>query len=236
MNVKAQASCHHTPNRQGIIDRWFRHFVCKRLKQLRHGQLRITDPYGKFILGELEPNSGSDLCVDITINEPRFYRTLALGGSIAITNAYIQKGWECSDLSALLRLMVRNIDRVDGIEKGAAALANRLALWTHRRRANNRRGSRRNILAHYDLGNEFFALFLDSSLTYSCALFTDEQMSLEQASIAKLDSICRKLDLSAEHHVLEIGGGWGQFCPTRCHPLRMSGNDNHYFRCAIHPS
>ena len=106
---------------------------------------------------------------------------------------------------------MRNIALVDGMEGGGAALASIAARVRHALRSNTGEGSRRNIHAHYDLGNEFFALFLDPTMTYSAAVYEREDATLEEAQVAKLDRICRKLDLRASDHVLEIGTGWGSF-------------------------
>ena len=119
--------------------------------------------------------------------------------------------WHADNLTLLIRLMARNRAVLDGMSGGAARLtagARRLAHWLNR---NTRSGSRRNIAAHYDLGNDFFALFLDERLMYSSAVFDHPDMSLEEASAAKLDLICRKLDLGPGDEVLEIGTGWGGF-------------------------
>jgi len=119
--------------------------------------------------------------------------------------------WRSDDLTGLMRLMLRNRDALDAMETGLARLSAPLrtaAHWLHR---NTRAGSRRNISAHYDLGNDFFRLFLDETMMYSCALFERPDMTLSQASTAKLDAICRKLALGPRDHVLEIGSGWGGF-------------------------
>lgn len=119
--------------------------------------------------------------------------------------------WRADDLTALMRLMLRNEDALAGMETGLARLsgpARRIAHWWHR---NTRAGSRRNISAHYDLGNDFFRLMLDETMMYSCALFERPDMSLAEAQAAKLDRICRALELGPADHVVEIGTGWGGF-------------------------
>jgi cyclopropane-fatty-acyl-phospholipid synthase len=117
--------------------------------------------------------------------------------------------WTCDDLTTLLRLMISNREILEGMEKGLARLGALPRAVYHKFRRNTEEGSRRNIAAHYDLGNEFFALFLDKEMMYSCALFEREDMSLDEASAAKLKRICEKLRLSPSDHLLEIGTGWG---------------------------
>jgi cyclopropane-fatty-acyl-phospholipid synthase len=108
-------------------------------------------------------------------------------------------------------VLARNQAALQGLEGGIARLARPGLRALHALRRNSRRGSRRNIAAHYDLGNEFFGLFLDPTLTYSCALFERAGASLEEASVAKLERACERLELGPRDHVLEIGGGWGSF-------------------------
>jgi cyclopropane-fatty-acyl-phospholipid synthase len=124
--------------------------------------------------------------------------------------------WRCDDLVALVQLLVRNRDLLDGMETGLARLGSIAMRGLHALKRNTRLGSRRNIAAHYDLGNELFALFLDEDMMYSSAIFEDADESigaesLEQASRRKLDRICGKLDLRPADRVIEIGTGWGGF-------------------------
>ena len=121
----------------------------------------------------------------------------------------MQGCWTTDDLTALVRILLRNRDVLDGMETGLARLTAPVQRWLHWLNRNTRSGSRRNIAAHYDLGNDFFRLFLDPTLMYSCAIFEAPGMTLEQAQIARLERICRKLDLGPGDHLLEIGTGWG---------------------------
>ena len=115
----------------------------------------------------------------------------------------------CDDLTAVMRVMIGNMGVVDGMERGLARLGTPLRRALHWAARNSRRGSRRNIAAHYDLGNDFFRAFLDPSMMYSAALFERPGMTLEEAATAKLDRICRRLELKPGDHLLEIGAGWG---------------------------
>lgn len=184
-----------------------RRLVFTRLASLREGVLRIREGDEVFEFGA--GHNGMDACV--TVLDPAFYAELAFGGSVGAGESYMLGHWRCDDLTALLRLMLRNRHALDAIETGLARVSAPLRLAAHWLHRNTRAGSRRNISAHYDLGNDFFHLFLDPTMMYSCALFERPDMSLAQASIAKLDAICRKLALSPQDHVLEIGAGWGGF-------------------------
>jgi cyclopropane-fatty-acyl-phospholipid synthase len=140
---------------------------------------------------------------------PQFWADAVFGGTVSAGEAYIHGLWKCDDLTALVRIMVANrtcsrtVDGGANLGRGRSAPARPLA------EPQQPRGSRRNISAHYDLGNDFFALFLDPTMNYSCGIFDSAGATMEQASIAKMDAICRKLDLQPGDHLLEIGTGWG---------------------------
>jgi cyclopropane-fatty-acyl-phospholipid synthase len=149
--------------------------------------------------------------VQIDLRDPRAYSTIALGGSLGAAEAYVRVYWETDDLFAALRLFVLNAAVLSSLDTGGARLlAPARAAWRWTRR-NTRTGSRRNIAAHYDLSNEFFTLMLDPTMTYSSGVFDTPEASLQDASTAKYERICRKLQLSPQDHVLEIGSGWGGF-------------------------
>jgi cyclopropane-fatty-acyl-phospholipid synthase len=164
---------------------------------------RATQVFGKPVAGE-EP-----IRATITVRDADMYRAMALNGSVGAAEAYMDGAWECSDLTALVRMFVRNRDLLDRMEGGLARLGGALLRAWHARRRNSRSGSRRNIAEHYDLGNELFKLFLDESMMYSSAIFRDAGETLEVAQFRKLDRICRKLALSPSDHLVEIGTGWG---------------------------
>ena len=143
--------------------------------------------------------------VRVEIHDPRAWRAVLFGGTIGAAEAYAEGWWSADDLTGLIRLVARNGRAAAGLD----GWLSRAAVAVHRMRANRRRQSRRNIAAHYDLGNDFFAHFLDPSMTYSCAIFPGRNSTLEEASRNKLDLICRRLDLSPSDELLEIGTGWG---------------------------
>ena len=190
------------------IDLMLRSALLNKLEKLENARLCLSDPLGEFVLG-----SGSETALNASVEifDIEFYRKVALGGSIGAAEAYMDNLWQADDLTAVMQILVRNRDLLDSMEGGLATLANKLLTFWHFSNRNNSKGSRRNIAAHYDLGNDLFDLFLDSYGMYSSATFYDSNTSLEQASIDKLDRICRKLDLQESDHLLEIGTGWGGF-------------------------
>lgn len=187
---------------------WRRRIIAT-LDDLHGGTIALHDAYGTTLLGHADGDDA--LSVALHIHDQAFYRRVGLGGSIGAGEAYIDGQWDCDDLVALVRLLVRNRERMDAVESGPA----RLAAWALRGwealRPNTRGGSRRHIAAHYDLGNALFELFLSDDMMYSSAIYADPAETLEQASLRKLETICRKLQLGPDDHVVEIGTGWGGF-------------------------
>lgn len=183
--------------------------VLATLSALREGCLTLVEDGHEQRLGLAD---GDDpLHARVTIRRPAAWRALALGGSIGAAESYADGDWDCDDLVVLVRLLVRNRDLLDRMDGGLARLAGWLWERTTPGRRNTRAGSRRNIAAHYDLGNRLFSLFLDESLMYSSAVYARADDDLALASTRKLERICAKLDLGPGDHVVEIGTGWGGF-------------------------
>jgi cyclopropane-fatty-acyl-phospholipid synthase len=174
-----------------------------RLAGLRRGELCVQDSDGVEHFGE---PGGRGVCIQV--GDPRFYRAALFGGTLGVAATYLEGKWDCDDLTELFRLFLRNrttSERLGGMAK-IAALGQRA--W-HTLRQNTRFGSRRNIQAHYDLGNDFFRVWLDDTLAYSSGIFPSWSTSLREASVEKFDRVCRKLELRPSDHLLEIGTGWG---------------------------
>ena len=195
--------------RPAVIERFARRAVLARLAGIKRGRIVIEDGDERIEFGP--DTSDTDLRATIRVTDQRFYSDLALGGSIGAGEAYMAGSWTTDDLTALVQIMIRNRDVMEGMGSGLARLANPARRLLHYFNRNTRAGSQRNIAAHYDLGNDFFELVLDPTLMYSCAIFPSPDSTLEEAAIAKVDRICRKLDLRAHDHLLEIGTGWGGF-------------------------
>jgi cyclopropane-fatty-acyl-phospholipid synthase len=173
------------------------------LARTRAGQIEIVDESDggrRHLFGPVD----SDLRVTITAHDAAFWRALARG-SLRLAEAYMDGVWDCDDLVTLVRIGAREMPRLDRWRRPFAPLRSALT----RVPRNTRKATRRHISAHYDLGNDMFRLFLDESMTYSCAIFDEPGMTLHDAQLAKLDRVCRKLELSPDDHLLEIGTGWG---------------------------
>jgi len=191
-----------TPSdRQGFAQR----LVRRQLSAIEHGILTVGgETYGRR-------SARCDLAATVHVHDAAFWPQVAFGGSVGAGESYMAGHWSADNLTAVLRILAVNAAVMDGMETGLAAAAAPLRKLLHWASRNTRSGSSRNIAAHYDLGNDFFALFLDPTMMYSSAVFEHAKMTLEQAQIAKLDRICRLLDLRPGERVLEIGTGWGAF-------------------------
>jgi cyclopropane-fatty-acyl-phospholipid synthase len=187
------------------IDNWLRSRALQALNGLSTGSLTLVDGDQSWRFGD--PASRPQATIAVT--SPALYRRLATGGALGAAESYLRGEWIADDLVSALRVFAANLDAADGLE-GWPALAGRWrARIAHAIRLNTRAGSRRNIREHYDLGNDLFSLFLDDTMSYSCALFERSDSTLEDASRAKIDRACRKLDLRPGDRLLEIGTGWG---------------------------
>jgi len=190
-----------------MLDNLARRIVLGQLDRLRHDVLALSDGDNEYRFGA----GSGDETVHIRVLDPRFYSEVAFGGSIGGGEGYMHGYWQCDDLVALVRLLLRNREVLDGMEGGAARFTGLVQRLFHRVNRNTHEGARRNISAHYDLGNDFFALWLDETMMYSSAIFESDEMSLHEAQLARLDHICRTLGLEPGDHVVEIGTGWGGF-------------------------
>ena len=186
--------------------RWSRALLIKMLSKLEFGKLVLTEGDKQWRFGK-----GKSPCARVTILESTAYRKILFGGSIGGGEAYVDKLWDVDDLTALVRIMVLNMSLLDQMEKGLAWLLRPVDLARHLFNSNNKRGSKRNILAHYDLGNEMYGAFLDPTMMYSSAIYPKPDSNLLEAQQHKLEEICRKLDLQPTDLVIEIGTGWGGF-------------------------
>ncbi|MBM3367566.1 MAG: class I SAM-dependent methyltransferase [Betaproteobacteria bacterium] len=192
--------------RAGFLAGLARRLVHAQLARLRHGRLVLHEQGEAHSFGD-----AGGAPVNVTVRHPAFYPELAFGGSVGAGDAYMLGHWVADDLTGLMRLLLRNREALDGMEGGLARLSAPLRVAAHWLHRNTRAGSRRNISAHYDLGNDLYRLFLDQTMMYSSALFERPGMTLAEAQVAKLEAICRKLELGPQDHVLEIGTGWGGF-------------------------
>ena len=191
------------------LDKTARKTVLALLNKLEHGRITIIEDNYRYSFGE--ESSAVSLKTDIRVHHSQFYSRILFGGSIGAAEAYMEGLWSSDDLTTVMRILALNQKAFADMEKGLARITAPLYKIYHFARKNTKIGSRKNILAHYDLGNDFYSLFLDKTMTYSCGLFEHEQSTLEDASIAKYDRICKKLRLKPGDRVVEIGTGWGGF-------------------------
>ncbi len=188
-----------------LLNQLARRAVFANLKKLEIGRITIIEKNQRHDFGK------GGLTAVINVSNPGFFADVAFGGSVGAAEAYMLGFWSVDDLTTLVRIIVLNRRVLVEMEQGLAILMRPIQVLMHWRRRNTPEGSLRNIAAHYDLGNEFYRLWLDATMTYSCNIFEKESATLEEAAITKYERICRKLALESEHHVLEIGTGWGGF-------------------------
>lgn len=163
-------------------------------------------------------SDGTELSVRLKVVDPAFYRRTLLGGTIGAAESYIDGDWGTDNLTDLIRILIRNMHDISKMERTWARARTFMHRLRHLRRKNSVGGSRKNIQQHYDLGNEFYSLFLDPTMNYSAGIFDPEtaaknfpnsQSAMHSASLVKMDRICQKLQLNPSDHVVEIGTGWG---------------------------
>jgi cyclopropane-fatty-acyl-phospholipid synthase len=177
------------------------------LEQLNEGFLELVCPAETYRFGKPD----SPLHAVLAVNDERFFRRAVFGGDIGVGEAYMDGLWSTPDLVALTRLGIRNLDQLESGSRLTGVFNRAAEVFSHRRYRNSEAGSKKNIAYHYDLGNDFYRLFLDESMAYSCAYYLSPDDSLEAAQERKFDVICRKLQLGPQDRLLEIGTGWGGF-------------------------
>ena len=198
-----------TKPRPGVLDNFARRVVFQQLERLESGNLQLVEGAQCITFGEAVVRA--KLHARIEVMDPSFYSDIAFGGSVGAGEAYMRGSWQCDDLVSLVRILLRNRQVLDNMETGTAWITRSMQRFLHWINRNTRSGARRNISAHYDLGNDFFALWLDETMMYSSAIFEHEDQSLADAQQHRLDVVCRKLAFGPDDHIIEVGTGWGGF-------------------------
>ena len=189
--------------------------VLGKFESLTGGRIKVNDGRDGTTFGKLDDDQ---LQVTVAVSNPAFYRKLLVGGTIGSAESYIDNDWGCDNLTDLIRIMIRNMESVTKMEKRWSRVRSAFHRFRHLARKNTVEGSRRNIHEHYDLGNEFYQLFLDPTLNYSAGIFNesvgdqffpDAKSPMHAASLVKMRHICERLQLQPGQHVVEIGTGWG---------------------------
>ncbi|HEJ9057758.1 TPA: class I SAM-dependent methyltransferase [Serratia fonticola] len=188
--------------RNARIARWL---LFRLLSSIREGSLTVREGRQTLHFGD----ESSALRAEVQILSPGVYWRLLTGGSLAAAESWMEGEWETHQLTPLLQILALNGKVLGRLESGFRLLGNPMERLRHWTRRNYRKQARENIAAHYDLGNEFYAHFLDEELLYSSALFTADDQALSQAQQAKMARLCEQLALTASDHLLEIGTGWG---------------------------
>lgn len=210
-NAAIQQETLTTSLKQKSRSKWVAGFakaqILKHLDDLKIGRLTLIDGAETYAHGD----AAHPLHAVIHVHDPRFYGEIAFGGSIGAGEAYMLGYWTADNLTNVIRLMCLNQSVMDNLEGGYQWFTRPVLRVLHWLNSNTTEGSRKNIAAHYDLGNDMFQLFLDPTMMYSSAMFNAHTKTLQQASELKLKTICDKLDLKPNDHVVEIGTGWGGF-------------------------
>ena len=196
------------PLRNDVTSRLARAAVHAAFRRIEAGRIDLHETFSARTLG-FGP-AEAELRAEVVVHDPAFYGRIAGAGSIGLGASYADGLWDTSDLMAALRIAALEIGRLDRPRRIVRHLGRPLRRLRRDAFRNTVAGARRNIAAHYDLGNDLFELFLDRDLmVYSCALFERADDALEVAQRAKVDRVCRALELGPDKHLLEIGGGWG---------------------------
>lgn len=194
-------------DRLGFTERICKRVLLGQLERIEAAEVTLLDRGQRLTFGATRGET--DPHCTLTVHHPRFYRDAVLGGHLAASEGYVHGLWDCDDLTALVRVFAKNLTLSDQMDKLSVRIGGVLLKLGHALKRNTLAGSRGNIAAHYDLGNDFFELLLDPTLTYSCAVFESPEASLMDAQVAKLDRLIDKLGLDRDQHLLEIGTGWG---------------------------
>ena len=212
-NLNTQFDTAGNSGRGSLTSRVARSLVCQQLARLGQGSLTIRET-GRGDGNVTLTFGDGDNCyppAELVVHNQSTWNDLLTGGSIGAAEAYVAGDWSTPDLVALLRFFTRNIDLMNQFEDRFSWVTKPALKGLHWLNRNTREGSRKNINAHYDLGNDLFATFLDPTMMYSSAIYPVAGASLDEAAVHKLDTICRKLDLQPGDEVIEIGTGWGGF-------------------------
>jgi len=183
----------------------YRNLVFALLGKLDNASIEIYESEQHYLLGDRH----AELSATLTVVDATFYQDVIKNGSIGAAEAFVDGKWHSPDLTKVIQVMARNQSELDKIENKVQWLTKLKNLLLRRKNANTEQGSKRNILAHYDLGNDLYRRFLDTSMQYSCAIYSEQAHSLAQAQQLKMHTICQRLELNADDHVIEIGTGWG---------------------------
>lgn len=205
--TKAVENRYHQKTQASRFNKFLKRKLFSKLENIRGACLHISEGHEKYQFGQV----GSSLSAHLIVHDQSFYTGIGIHGSVGAAESYIKGGWDVDNLTGLVRILVVNRSLLDEMEGGFAWFRSAfLSVW-HMFNKNTSAGSKKNIAKHYDLGNDFFSLFLDRKMMYSSAIYQRASDDLETASEYKLYTICEKLQLKPTDRVIEIGTGWGGF-------------------------
>ena len=205
MSIAAQVEPHRLTKGLSLNYSIYRKLILNSFSKLKNGYIHLVEGDTEHKFGDPE----SSLKVKVIVKDKAFFSAVVFRGSLGASEAYIRGDWECDDLTTLFRIFIKNQTEMSELERTLAWISRVRDRIFDRFTRNTLTGSKRNILAHYDLSNEFYELWLDPTMTYSAGVFTSPEATMEEASIEKLDRMCQYLDLQKTDHLLEIGTGWG---------------------------
>lgn len=183
----------------------YRNLILKLLAQIQYGNIELIEADNHSVFGD----RNAELSGQIVVHDASFFKDMLVGGSIGAAEAFLDGKWTSPNLTRLIQVMARNQGQLDDLESKMQWLSKFKNLFLRLQSANSEQGSKRNILAHYDIGNELYERFLDTSMLYSCAIYAQDATDLSAAQRNKMRIICERLEIASDDHVLEIGTGWG---------------------------
>lgn len=212
---------------------WFTNFYKKLVigafSSIETGQIVLVDGSSRSVFGD----TSSNLKVTISVNDKAMYKAFALSGSVGAGESYILGQWSCDNLTRLIEIFAINQDQLDNFEKKFSFFSNIAHRINHFKNKNSESGSKKNIVAHYDLGNDLYESFLSDEMLYSSAVYPSKDATLEEAQQYKLKRICEQVELQQGDSVIEIGTGWGAFAIYAathydCHVTTTTISDEQY--------
>jgi len=202
-NVKNIAS-NLNKSENSFLDIFFKKQFLKKISILKKGYVKFVIKDETFHIGD----SNDDLKCEFNIKDNAFFTLIATAGLNGAAEAYALGLWDCDNLVKLIQILIRNQNTMNKLDNGLAALIKPINKIIHNKRKNTLTGSKKNILAHYDLSNDFYSLWLDETMTYSCGIFKDKSTTLKEASLKKIETLLENLSVSDNDTILEIGTGW----------------------------
>ncbi|MEL0646222.1 cyclopropane-fatty-acyl-phospholipid synthase family protein [Pseudoalteromonas agarivorans] len=226
MEKVSSLNCAHNT---GWFTNFYKRLVTGAFSSIETGQIILVDGNSRSVFGD----TSSNLKATVSVNDKAMYKAFALSGSVGAGESYILGHWSCDNLTRLIEIFAINQDQLDNFEKKFSFFSNIAHRINHLKNKNSESGSKKNIVAHYDLGNDLYESFLSDEMLYSSAVYPSKDATLEQAQQYKLKRICEQVELQQGDSVIEIGTGWGAFAIYAathydCHVTTTTISDEQY--------